>query len=235
MNESINSMQVSAESLGECWIACIDNVLRYGISHMDEDVPIRESLGLSMHISNPKCQDPLIDAVGDRAVVERMLAKFTKGVEMPERPFTYGSRIFDNSGVNQFEWMIQRLMSKRETKSATIGLLIPGSEAANLPCLTTIDAKIRHDKLDLHFFFRSQNIFGRQYANLLALSRLQKDVAVACGIGIGALRGYVSSAHIYEFDLTQAHRIVAGERFTICDRYYQAGPQSIRVSAAVAS
>jgi thymidylate synthase len=235
MNKSTDLKQVSAQSLGECWVACIDYVLRNGNSHNDEDVAIRESLGLSVHISSPQCQDVLIDAVGDRSVIERTLAKFSKGVEMPERPFTYGSRIFDNSGVNQFEWMVQRLMSKRETKSATIGLLIPGSEAANLPCLTTIDAKIRGNKLDLHFFFRSQNIFGRQYANLLALARLQKDIADACGIGVGALRGFVSSAHIYEFDLQQARRIVAGERFAICDRYYLAGPQSIRVVAAVAS
>lgn len=233
MNKSTDSTQVIAKSLGECWIACIDHVLRYGSLHKDEDVAIRESLGLSVHVSNPQCQDALIDAVGDRSVIERMLTKFSKGVEMPERPFTYGSRIFDNSGINQFEWIVQRLMNKRETKSATIGLLIPGSEAVNLPCLTTIDAKIRDDKLDLHFFFRSQNIFGRQYANLLALSKLQKDIADACGIGVGALRGYVSSAHIYEFDLPQARRIVAGEMFAICDRYYLAGPQSIRVGAAV--
>jgi thymidylate synthase len=229
MNKSTDSKQVFADSLGECWIACIDNVLRNGSSHKDEDVGIREILGLSVHISTPQCQDPLIHAVGDKAVIERTLAKFSKGVEMPERPFTYGARIFDNSGVNQFEWMVQRLLAKRETKSATIGLLIPGSDATNLPCLTTIDAKIRNDQLDLHFFFRSQNIFGRQYANLLALSRFQRDVAVTCGIGVGILRGYVSSAHIYEFDLPEAQRIVAGEKFTIVDRYYLAGPKSIRV------
>lgn len=228
-------MQVFANSLGECWIACIDHVLRHGSLYIDEDVGIQEVLGLSVHITNPQLQDSLINTVGDKIVIERTLAKFSQGVEMPERPFTYSSRIFDNSGVNQFNWMVQRLMKKRETKSATIGLLIPGSQALNLPCLTTLDAKIRNDRLDLHFFFRSQNIFGRQYANLLALSKFQSDIARACNIDVGSLYGYISSAHIYEFDLSDAHRIAEGERFNICDRYYQKGPQSIRVGVSVSN
>jgi thymidylate synthase len=203
-------------------------VLDVGEVYRDEDVEIREILGLSVEVLAPRCTDEVVDRYGDRSVVERTLAKFSKGVAMQDRPFTYGSRIYDNSGVDQFEWLVQRLHGKRETKSATICLLIPGCTSPNIPCLTTIDAKIRNDALELQFFFRSQNIFGRQYANLLSLARLQADMAARCSVVPGAMRGYVASAHIYAFDYDEAVGIASGDGSVIHDKYYTEGPRSIR-------
>jgi hypothetical protein len=219
---------VSAESAGQCWLECMRRVIELGHAHHDEDVDIHEVLGLSVAVARPRLDDPLISALGDTRVIARTLGKFARGVEMPDRPFTYGSRIYGLQGLDQFDWMVQRLRAKRETKSATIGLLVPGDLSQNLPCLTTVDAKIRNGKLVLQFFFRSQNIFGRQYANLLALARLQSDIAERCDVEVGAMRGYIASAHIYDFDMEDARRIVSGEAVTISDRYYTAGPRSIR-------
>lgn len=217
---------IHERTIGECWIASISHVLKHGQRHYDLKIEMLEVLGLSVEISEPNVQDPLLTAHGDMAVLSRTIAKFEKGAAMPERPFTYGERIFNMEGVNQFEWMVERLQSKPDTKSATINLLIPGSTATSIPCLTTIDAKIRRGRLDVQFFFRSQNIFGRQYANLVALAKLQSDLAHRCDIVAGALRGYVASAHIYGFDLDEAREIVAGAPIRIVDRYYQFGPQS---------
>jgi thymidylate synthase len=228
MTPNLENTLVRSLTIGECWLECIRRVLDFGKVHHDEDVEIREILGLSVEVLHPRCTDEVVDQHGDRSVVERTLAKFSKGVSMPERPFTYGSRIYDNSGADQFEWLVQRLHAKRETKSATICLLIPGCNSSNLPCLTTIDAKIRNNALELQFFFRSQNIFGRQYANLLALAHLQADLAARCSVVTGAMRGYVASAHIYTFDCDEAIRIAAGVESVIRDRYYAEGPRSIR-------
>jgi thymidylate synthase len=195
----------------------------------DEDIDILEVLGLTVVINAPSLSDPLVSAHGDPIVLERTIAKFAPGASMPDRPFTYGQRIFDQGGVNQLEWMADRLRSKPETTAATIGLLIPGDTSPNLPCLVTIDAKIRPERLLVQFFFRSQNIFGRQYANLLALAKLQHSLASICGVSVGALSGYIASAHIYDFDLAQARALCAGESERIVDRYYQQGPQSVRV------
>jgi thymidylate synthase len=215
-------------TIGQCWLDSIRSVLDHGEHHHDEDVGLLEVLGLAVEILQPAETDPVIDAHGDKTVMARTFAKFAKGASTPDRPFTYGERIYDLLGVDQFEWMVDRLRRKRDTKSSTIGLLLPGSTSANLPCLTTVDAKIRHERLDLQFFFRSQNIFGRQYANLAALARLQSALASRCGASPGALRGYVASAHIYAFDLDEARRICAGEAIEISDRYYVNGPRSIR-------
>lgn len=227
--ESGRHLQViRTRTIGQCWLDSIRSVLDHGEHHHDEDVGLLEVLGLAVEILQPAETDPVIDAHGDKTVMARTFAKFAKGASAPDRPFTYGERIYDMLGVDQFEWMVDRLRRKRDTKSATIGLLLPGSTSANLPCLTTVDAKIRHERLDLQFFFRSQNIFGRQYANLAALARLQSALASRCGASPGALRGYVASAHIYAFDLDEARRTCAGEAIEISDRYYVNGPRSIR-------
>ncbi len=186
-------------------------------------------LGLTVEISAPSVHDPLLSAHGDPTVLARTLSKFARGACMPERPFTYGQRIFDMAGIDQFEWMVERLQRKPDTKSATINLLVPGSTAASLPCLTTLDAKIREGRLDLQFFFRSQNIFGRQYANLAALAQLQSDLAKRCDTISGALRGYVASAHIYNFDVSEAGKLASGDPLRIADRYYEFGPQSAQM------
>lgn len=233
MDSSRHLRIVRTHTIGQCWLDCIRSVLDHGEKHHDEDVGLLEVLGLAVEILKPDEIDPLIDVHGDKMVMARTFEKFAKGAAIPDRPFTYGERIYDMSGVDQFEWMVDRLRRKRGTKSATIGLLLPGSTSANLPCLTTVDAKIRHERLDLQFFFRSQNIFGRQYANLAALARLQSDLASRCGTSPGALRGYIASAHIYAFDLDEARRLCAGEAIKISDRYYVSGPRSIRTEPHV--
>ena len=218
---------IRANSLGECWLECNRLVLQRGEHGHDEDVPLLELLGVTVGIDQPNVNDSLIMQHGDQTVIRRTLEKFAPGARMPDRPFTYGERIFELGGVNQFDWLVQRLNGKTESKSATINLLVPG-EDGNLPCLVTMDAKIRKKALTLQFFYRSQNVFGRQYANFLALAAFQAELAGCCGVAVGAMRGYIASAHIYGYDIDDAKRLVAGEQLTIADRYYQCGPASVR-------
>lgn len=219
---------IKVETIGECWINSIKTVMQNGNEYFDEDVKIREILGLNIEITNPNIEDVIISKYGDQYVINKMLNKFSKGVVMNDRPFTYGECIYNKNGIDQFEWLANRLNSKRETKSATISLLSAGDNNPNLPCLTTIDAKIRDKKLILQFFFRSQNIFGRQYANLLALAKLQLNLAQRLSVDVGLLMGYVASAHIYDYDFEQALQICNDKQILIEDKYYKNGPKSVR-------
>lgn len=221
-------MIVTAPTLGECWQKCVQCVLEHGRSYNDEDVAICEVLGLAVEIAHPSSVDSFIEKVGDSKVIDKMLRKFSKGVIMEDRPFTYGQLIYDMDGVDQFEWLLKRLQQKPETKSATISLLTPGMNALNLPCLSVLDAKIRNRELHLQFFFRSQNIFGRQYANLMALAVLHENLARRAGCEIGTMKGYIASAHIYEYDLALAREMVENRAIQISDQYYARGPASIR-------
>lgn len=221
---------IKAKTIGECWINSIKAVMKYGHEYFDEDTKIKEILGLSIEIATPDTKDEIISKFGDQYVIDKMLKKFSKGIVMEDRPFTYGECIYSKNGIDQFEWLVNRLISKKETKSATIGLLTEGHNGANLPCLTTIDIKIRNNKLILQFFFRSQNIFGRQYANLLALANLQHELARRCLVDIGSIKGYISSAHIYNYDFAQSYDICLDREVLIKDKYYTNGPKSIRNS-----
>ena len=165
---------------------------------------------------------------GDSEVIRHTLQKFSKGVVMTNRPFTYGERLYNKNGIDQIDWIINRVLAKRETKSATINLLNEGENSNNLPCLTTIRVEIPQERLNLQFFFRSQNIVGRQYANLLALSKLQADIAFRLGVAIGRLQGYIASAHIYEYDFPFAQKIINKEDVMLRDEFYLHGPKSIR-------
>ena len=219
---------VTTQTLGECWLESIQSVLKYGESHNDEDIAISEILGLSLEIAHPSSSDSLIARLGDGKVIDKMLKKFSKGIIMEDRPFTYGQLIYDMNGVDQFEWILKRLKIKPETKSATVSLLPPGLDGPNLPCLNVLDVKIRDDQLHLQFFFRSQNIFGRQYANLLAIAGLQEGLARRIGCEIGTMKGYVASAHIYEYDLQGARELLDTQSTRVRDHYYTKGPASIR-------
>ena len=112
---------IIASTIGECWIKCIKYVINNGSEHYDEDIKIKEVIGLHVGIKTPKQEDNIIEKFGDPVVISRTLEKFLKGSVMPDRPFTYGACIYDKDGVDQFEWLIERLQSKKETKSATYG------------------------------------------------------------------------------------------------------------------
>jgi thymidylate synthase len=219
---------IVSDSIGDCWINCIKKVIHEGTTNYDEDVKIKEYLGISLKILDPKPDDELINKYADKKILSHTLEKFEKGVVMKDRPFTYGELIYCKNGVDQYEWLIQRLKNKRETKSATICLMETGSTCPNLPCLTTIDAKIREEKLILQFFYRGQNVVGRQYANLIALSKFQRKLAKDLSVKVGFLGGYIASAHIYEYDLKNAEAIIKNEELTLKDNFYELGPKSIR-------
>ena len=140
---------IISDSIGNCWINCIKKVIEEGTAGYDEDIKIKEYLGITIKISDPKPDDEIINKYADKKILSHTLEKFEKGVVMNDRPFTYGELIYSKNGVNQYEWLVERLKNKRETKSATICLLETGSTCPNQPCLTTIDAKIREEKLVL--------------------------------------------------------------------------------------
>ena len=151
---------IVSNTIGECWLKSISEVMKNGKQYFDEDVEIMEILGLSIKILNPKLQDEIVDKFGDKAIVSHTLDKFKKGVVMPNRPFTYSDQIYNKNGIDQFEYLVERLEKKKESKSATISLLSEGITDANLPCLNIIDIKIRNEKLNLQFSSEAKIYLG---------------------------------------------------------------------------
>ena len=132
----MNQFTITANSIGEAWIKSVDHVLEHGNPFFDEDVELLEVTGLSLKIECPSMVDNIIEKLGDKEIIQHTLQKFEKGVKMANRPFTYGERIYCKNGIDQFEWLVNRLKRKPETKSATISLLTEGDTSPILPGVT---------------------------------------------------------------------------------------------------
>lgn len=71
-----------------------------------------------------------------------------------------------------------------------------------------IDFKYRDSKPDMTVVYRSQNIFWSHPGNMIALRRIQNDVATALGYTMGTIELVVISAHIYEDDYDKVYNIL---------------------------
>jgi len=74
-----------------------------------------------------------------------------------------------------------------------------------------VDFKYRKGKLDMNVVYRSQNLYASQPGNLIALRRMQEDLANAIGKPIGKIDLIVLSAHIYEENYSDVKEILKKE------------------------
>ncbi|MFG2042507.1 thymidylate synthase [Dactylosporangium sp. NPDC048998] len=192
------------------WLRCVRQVLTSGQVVHDDGVALRESLNVS--VSAWTCDtESLVRAGADAARIALMIDKYESMTPLPMYPMSYGRLFREHAGVDQVEWLIDRLRLRPETKSATIGFHIPGDEV--LSCISLVDCKVRHGSLHLNAVFRSQNVFASQPGNAMALHRLQIDISDKLGVPAGPLTLHIISAHIYERDWDAAHRLISpGDR-----------------------
>lgn len=193
-------------TLGNAWLTAMQMVMDNGEDIFDDDVPLREIRNLYITIDTVSEKDPILCTYADHDRIELMKAKYATCGLVGDYKIDYGSYIYDNNGVDQIEWAINRIRRKPETKSATITLHKPGEEM--LACLSMIDFKYRNGKLDMSVVYRSQNIYWSNPGNLLALRRIQDDVATALGYAIGKIELVVLSAHIYAADFSKVNSIL---------------------------
>lgn len=197
---------IKEKSLGEAWIKAMKTVMNEGEEIWDEDVPLRELRNLYVTIEDIVDDDSIIQKYADSDRVQLMKKKYATCGLVGDYKIDYGSYIYNNNGVNQIEWIIDRIKHKPETKSATITLHKPGEKM--LACLSMLDFKYRNDVLDLNVVYRSQNIYSSHPGNMLALRQIQKDVADALNLKMGKVDLVVFSAHIYEYDFKSVKTII---------------------------
>ena len=202
---------IEKETLGETWLEAMKLVMSKGENIMDETVLLREIQNLYVRIENIFENDSILKRFADYERIQLMKEKYATCGLVGDYKMDYGSRIYNNNGINQIEWIIDRMKKKEETKSATITLHIPGEEL--LPCLSMLDFKYRNGVLDMNAVYRSQNIFWSHPGNMLALRQIQKDVADALGWNMGKVNLVVFSAHIYESDFEKVTEIIEASSY----------------------
>lgn len=197
---------IERETLGEIWLQAMKLVMEKGENIWDDNVALREIRNLYISIENIFEKDSILEKFADYERIQLMKKKYATCGLVGDYEMDYGSLIYNNNGVNQIEWIINRLKNKEETKSATITLHKPGEKF--LACLSMLDFKYRNGVLDLNAVYRSQNIFSSHPGNMLALRQIQKDVADALGWEMGKVDLIVFSAHIYETDFKKVNEII---------------------------
>lgn len=197
---------IEEETLGETWLEAMKIVMSKGENIRDEAVPLREIRNLYVSIPNISEDDSILKKFADYERIQLMKKKYATCGLVGDYKIDYGSYIYNNNGINQIEWIIDRLKKKEETKSATITLHKPGEKY--LACLSMLDFKYRNGVLEMNAVYRSQNIYTSHPGNMLALRQIQKDVADALGWEAGKVNLIVFSAHIYEPDFEKVNDII---------------------------
>lgn len=200
-------MIIESNTLGEAWLAAMKKVMTKGEDIFDDGVPLREIRNLYITIASLCESDPILIQYADHDRIALMKKKYATCGLVGDYKIDYGSYIYDNNGVNQIDWVINKLHNKPETKSATITLHKPGEQM--LACLSMIDFKYRNGHLDMSVIYRSQNIFWSQPGNMLALRQIQTDVATALNFALGKVELIVISAHIYNDDFEKVKSIIS--------------------------
>ena len=182
-------------------------VLQNGHLFHDEDVDIIERENITLHIIRDLVDDPILNQYADKEIQSAYLKKMQSTEVVKELNASYGKRIYDQLGVNQFDWIVSRLKRKPETKAATLSLLLPDDPGPRIPCLTTLDYKLRSDQLFTKAFFRSQNAL-RAYGNFRSMFWLSGEFARKMNVQIGEMIIFVSNGHILKDDIYNAEEIL---------------------------
>ncbi len=210
---------VEEPSLGLAWLAALRLILQDGRWTHDGPDRLLELRPLIMRIASADEDDSIIRLCADQDRIRLMLLKYRSRNILPEYKISYGGLLYDNDGVDQIAWIVDRLRSKPETKSATITLHRPGE--AYLSCLSLLDFKLREHELDMTAVYRSQNVYASQPGNVLALRQIQCEVASHLALPAGVFDLVALSAHVYERDLERATQVCHSQQASIQDPIMQ--------------
>jgi thymidylate synthase len=194
------------KTLGEAWIKSMQIIISDGKMINDDNEKLKEVSNLYITIQDIDENDCILKSHADQKRIALMKEKYATCGLVGEYSIDYGSYLYDNGGHNQIEWVEKRISNKPETKSATITLHKPGEE--KLTCLTALSFQLRDNALNMTIIYRSQNIFASHPGNLLALRKIQEDVATFLSVDIGIVELVVISAHIYERDFQSVEKIL---------------------------
>lgn len=159
------------------------------------------------------------------------LADYASAVDNPEQlylngensfVYSYPNRIFNqkstptsNNIINQFDVMLERLKNNNGTNRSVATTYNPFLDfnQVDIPCLQWLQSTIRKNELTLHCMFRSNDIYGAWYGNMLfltyyaiklvdELNKQQNNNVLFKGIDYHA-----TSAHIYDINIRDAWKL----------------------------
>ena len=151
-------------------------------------------------MQEPDPDDETIAELADPDWLDWMRRNFTEPDDVPELgdARSYARRLRDYEGRDQVAWVIERLRTDPECRSATITTFQPLSDTSYIPCVSLLDFWRARGAVELVVYAHSLDFGKKAYGNLVELARLQHEVASAVGTPVGSLVVHAKSAHVYE-------------------------------------
>ena len=202
MTYGASSLTITAGTIGEAWIVVAKRILDEGEPAQYDGLAIRELIMTTLHVTDPHSDDVLIGRLADPERLEWMHQNFNDPARVAALgdADSYATRLYDyeHRGLNQIEWVTERLRQDPSTRSATITTLQPLSDTSYIPCVSVLDFFLHQERLELVVFAHSIDFGAKGFANLVELAHLQRRVAEGLASRTGSLTMIVKSAHVYE-------------------------------------
>ena len=193
-------INVAEPTLGRAWLEVARRILADGRDETYDGAVTKELSLLTLSVAEPDPGDAVIASLADPDWLDWMHRNFTDLGDVPELggARSYARRLRDYEGRDQVGWVIERLRTDPQTRSATITTFQPLADTSYIPCVSLLDFWQVDAALELVVYAHSLDFGKKAYGNLVELARLQHEVADAVGLPIGRLVIHAKSAHIYE-------------------------------------
>lgn len=201
-------IHISGSTAGKVWLKAATEVLNTGGRVMDGETKLRELLNVFLTIERPTDGDLIIKKYADPNMITWMKNNFLNTEPVLNWGYSYGQRFLNFDGVNQIDQVIHKLTKNIESKSATITLIDPKGDGHHMPCIVSIDFKIRNGSLMTTAFFRSQDVGKKLYADILSIGDIAKDISKKVNAPLGSLHILIVSLHMYEPDITKIETMI---------------------------
>ena len=193
---------IEARTTGQAWLDVSRAILEQGERAAYDREPTRELALVTLVVEEPRDDDPIVARLGDPDWLAWMHDNFFVPGPVPELDDadSYAIRLFDyaRSGRDQIAWVVERLRSDLECRSATLTTFQPLTDDAYIPCVSMLDFWIPDGRLELVVYAHSLDFGKKAYGNLVELARLQEHVARELDLQVGRLVIHAKSAHVYE-------------------------------------
>jgi thymidylate synthase len=167
--------------------------------------------------------------IADMTYVYQYFIEYFMGAEVPPNTaYTYGSRInkvlFKNKARNhnmtQLEYLIERLNEHPRSNQLVLQVAEPDDLTLDdPPCLRSIALKVIDRDIDLHVYFRSNDLWAGFPLNTACLSMFLKYLTVMTEFGAGKIYYFCSGLHIYHHNFEHAAiRCQKDKLMTILDK-----------------
>jgi thymidylate synthase len=124
---------------------------------------------------------------------------------------SFGNRIFDSQGIDQFQNVVRILSKDPSSRRAAISVFQPNDnnrESKDIPCLFGLFFHIRENRLHSTVIMRSNNALRLLPYNLFELSLIAEIMACELGVKPGPLHFQALSMHLYVDDKTQYDQFI---------------------------